>query len=72
MTIVNYSHKQDTVSLPGVFGYRGCTTKTSHYQTTRTVSSTLTTARPRFRSIPSAMSPRRIYNAVALFHQRFP
>jgi hypothetical protein len=36
----------------------------------RTASTSLTAARPSFKSLPAAMSPQHIYNAVALGHQR--
>jgi hypothetical protein len=72
MTITTWQHGQETTSVEGVFGYRGCVTHSRRKQTSRSVSTSLTTARPRFQSLPSAMSPRRIYNAVALFHQKFP
>lgn len=41
-----------------------------YFNMTRTVSTSLTVAKPGFNSIPDAMSPKRIFNALALVVQR--
>jgi hypothetical protein len=42
-----------------------------HFYYVRNVPQSLTLRPPAFQSFPSAMSPKRIYNAIALAHQRF-
>lgn len=46
-----------------------CKSQVFRYE--RTVSTGLTTARPGFKSLPDAMSSKRIWNAIALARQRF-
>lgn len=46
------------------------TCKYKYEQVTRTVSTSLSVPFPGFREIPEAMSPKRIWNAIALAHQK--
>jgi len=58
-------------SPPSNTYYKNATSSYHVVRMTRTVSSGLTTAFPSFVPLPDAMSPRRIWNAISLAHQRF-
>jgi len=49
--------------------YGSATERFEMFRTSRTVSNSLSVPFPTFNSPPKALSPRRIYNAVALIHQ---
>lgn len=50
--------------------YAACNKKQLFFRTTRTVGGSLSIPRPTFNTLPRALSPKRILNAVALIHQR--
>ncbi len=55
---------------PSVKWFRKPTEHVSYYNMTRTYSTSIRVAKPGFNSIPDAMSPNRIFNAIALVVQR--
>lgn len=58
-------------SPPSNTYFRNATASYHKYSCTRTVTTGLSTAFPSFAPLPEAMSPRRIWNAISLAHQRF-
>lgn len=63
---------EHAVSTPlGVPNYAGGWTNCRWLYLNRTLSTSLKVPIPSFISLPDAMSPKRIYNAMALAHQRF-
>jgi len=57
--------------IPPDVSYYGSSRIMEHYDLLREVSSSLEVPFPSIQGIPSAMSPKRIWNAIALGHQRF-
>lgn len=66
---VKYS--TDSFSVKNKLYYDGATTRNNGLSMKRVVSNGLTTATPRFVNLPEAMSPTRVWNAIALAAQRF-
>jgi hypothetical protein len=71
LTTSFYTACEHGVSLNPTGGWQGSTGDVRMVRVDRTVSTSLTVPPPSFISLPDAMSPKRIYNAMALSHQRF-
>lgn len=68
--VTDTCHIQSSGEVKNLFYYKGATASWDQLRITRTVTAGLTASRPAFKSLDEAMSPKHIWNAIALAHQK--